>query len=101
MGLQTGKYRVSEVLPETASLAHPGCLCIQGESSGTQVHDLQSGLQDSSSQCSGLLLGSSDLDALHSPPHSSCTGGGSTAADLGNSDLSGVYRSNVVASVVV
>ena len=42
---------------------------------------------------------SSNLVVPSSPPHSSGTGGGSTAADQGDSDLSEVDGSNVVASV--
>ena len=38
--LQTDLIRVLEDLPQTASMAHTGCLCIQGESSNSQVHDL-------------------------------------------------------------
>ena len=40
VGLQAGPIRVLEDLPETASLAHTGYICVQRESSDSQVHDL-------------------------------------------------------------
>ena len=98
MGLQTNLIRVSEDLPETIGLTHTGCLCIQRESSDSQVHDLGARLQGNGNQCPGLLLGSSNLVVPPSPPHSSSSGGGFRATDLFDSDLSGVDRSNVVAS---
>ena len=81
MGFQTGQHRVLESLPKAACLAHPTCLCIQGESSGGQVHYQAPKPQGSGSQCSGLPMGSSNLIVNPGPPHSSCTGGGSTAPD--------------------
>ena len=44
-------------------------------------------------------MGSGNLVVPSGPPHSSSTGGGSRAVDRGDSDLSRVDRSNVVASV--
>ena len=44
-------------------------------------------------------MASSNLDVLPSPPQPSRIGGGSIAADRGNSDLSRVDRGNVVALV--
>ena len=52
---------VLEDLLETTSLAHPGCLRVQWESSGSQVHDLGAKFQVNSNRCPGLLLGSSNL----------------------------------------
>ena len=96
---QTSPVRVLEDLPETASLAHTGYFHNQRESSDYQVHDLGAGLQGNGNQCPGLLLGSSNLVIPPGPSHSSSTRGGSKAADLGNSDLSRVEGSNMVASV--
>ena len=56
MGLQASQHRVSQSLPKTASVAHPRCLCIQGELSGSQVHDLAPRPLGSGSQCSGLPM---------------------------------------------
>ena len=100
VGLQTSPERVSEGLPETASLAHAGCVRIQQESPNTQVHDLGGRLQGNGNQCPGLLLGSSNLVVPPGPSHSSSTGEGFRAADRGDSDLSGVDRSNVVPQLV-
>ena len=99
VGFQTSPIRVLEDLPETASLAHTGCFRIQRELSDSQEHDLGAGLQGNGNQCPGLLLGSRNLDIPPVPPHSSSTGGGSRAADNGDSDLSGVEGRNMVASV--
>ena len=44
-------------------------------------------------------MGAINLVVFPSPSHSSSTGEGSTATDLGNYELSGVDKSNVVASV--
>ena len=64
-----------------------------------QVHDLGDRLQGNGNQCPRILLGSSNLVIPPGPSHSSSIGEGSRAADSGNSDLSGVEGSNVVASV--
>ena len=51
MGFKTCPFRVPENLPETASVAHTGCLHVQRESSGSQVHDLGARPQSNSNQC--------------------------------------------------
>ena len=56
MGLQASQHRVSQSWPKTASLAHPRCLCIQRELSGSQVHDLAPRPLGSGSQYSGLPM---------------------------------------------
>ena len=94
VGLQISPIRVSEGLPPTASLAHTGCVRIQEVSPNS--HDLGGGHQGNGNQCPGLLLRSSNLVVPPSPPHSSSSRGGFRATDQGNSDLSGVDRSNVV-----
>ena len=80
-------------------MAHTRCLCIQQESSGSQVHDYRARPKCNDNQCPGLLLGSSNLVTLPSSPHSPRTGEGSRAVDQVDSDLSRVGRINVVASV--
>ena len=57
VGLQTNLVRVLEDLPQISSLAHTGCLHIQGESLDPQVYDMGAGLQGNGNQCPGLLLG--------------------------------------------
>ena len=81
VGFQTSPIRVLEDLPETASLAHTGCLCVQRESSGSHVHDLGARPKGNGNQYPGLLLGSSNLVIPHGSSHSSSTGGHSRAAD--------------------
>ena len=98
MGLQAYLIRVLEDLLQAASVAHTGCIRFQRDSSNPQVHDLGSRSPCSGNQHPGFLVGSHNLVAPPGPPHSSSTGGGSTAAGHGDSDLSGVDRSNVVAS---
>ena len=99
VGFQTSPIRVLEDLPEPAGLAHTRRLHIQQESSGSKVHDLGARPQGNGNQCPGLLFGSNNLVIPPGAPQSSCTGGGFTAADRGNSDISGVGLSNVVASL--
>ena len=96
---QTSPIRDSEDFLETANLAYTGGFRVQWELSDSQEHDLGVGLQGNGNQCPGLLLGSRNLDIPPVPPHSSSTGGGSRAADNGDSDLSGVEGRNMVASV--
>ena len=72
---------VLEDLLETTSLAHPGCLRVQWESSGSQVHDLGAKFQVNSNRCPVLLLGSSNPVFPTGSPHSSSTRGGSRAAN--------------------
>ena len=90
--------RVLEDLPQTASVAHTGSLCIQGDLSKLQVLVLGSRSPCSGNQRLGFLLGSCNLIVPPGPSLSSSTGEGLTAADHGDSDLSGVDRSNVVVS---
>ena len=98
VGLQADLIRVSEDLPQAASVAHTGCFRFQGDSSNNQVHDLESRPPHSGNQRPRLLLGSGDLVVPPGPSHSSSTGEGLTAADHGDSGLPRVDRSNVVAS---
>ena len=63
-----------------------------------EVYDLGQRPQSSGNQRPGFLLGSHNLVVPPGLSHSSSTGEGLTAADHGDSDLSGVDRSNVVAS---
>ena len=96
VGLQTDLIRVLEGLPHISSLAHTRCLHIQRESSDSQVHDLGARLQGNGNQHLGFLLRSCNLIVPFGPSLSYSTGEGLTAADHGDSDLSGVDRSNVV-----
>ena len=95
VGLQNDLIRVLEDLLQTPGLDHTGCLCIQRESSDSQVHDLGTRLQGNGNQHPGLLLGSGNLVIPPGPPHSSRTGGGFGVADQGDSDLSGVERTGL------
>ena len=79
--------------------AHTGYIHVQQESLDPQVFDLGGELQGYSNQCPGLLLGSNNLAFPSGPSLSSGTGEGFRAADQGNSDLSGVEGSYMVASV--
>ena len=79
-------------------MAHTGSLGIQGDLSKLQVHVLGSRSPCSGNQRLGFLLGSCNLIIPPGPSLSSSTGEGLTAADHGDSDPSGVDRSNVVAS---
>ena len=99
MVLQCYKFRVSDDLPRTASLVHFACISFQRDLSTPKVHNLGQGLQSTGSPYPGLLLGSIILVVPSSLLHSCGTVGGSTAADRGDSDLSGVDWNNVVASV--
>ena len=61
VGFQTSPIRDLENLSETASLVHTGCICVQWELSGSQVHDLGPRPQGNGDQYPRLLLGSSNL----------------------------------------
>ena len=98
VGLQTDLIRVLKGLLQISSLDHTGYLHIQRESSDSQVHDLGTRLQGNGNQCPGLLLGSSNLVIPPGPSQSSSSRGGLRTRDQGNSDLSRVEGSNVVAS---
>ena len=98
MGLQTGKHRVSEGLPKNASLATLDAFVSRGSH---QIPKYMTWEQDSRAMAINALDYYWDPETWLfplGPSHSSSSRGGLRTTDQGDSDLSGVEGSNVVAS---
>ena len=97
LGIYAGKVRVQHGSGNISCEANFGCLCLQGHSSASSLHDMVQGSPGSCFRCSATQVGPCDLPVSSSASHHEGSSQSSSTADQSCDGLSSLVVSSVVA----
>ena len=97
LGIYAGKVRVQHGSGNISCEANFGCICLQGHSSASSLHDMVQGSPGSCFRCSATQVGPCDLPVSSSASHHEGSSQSSSTADQSCDGLSSLAVSSVVA----